>query len=181
MAYRGGGGEMGDLRDTFVSYLLTNIIERMNTAKTSMMRVSRRLARIERAIMSAETLPMDSIRKDVQLLSEPAVVEAILVVAADDDALRYFIYCVNNLSFQLMRPAPRVTRTKQLFNEVRKAWRIAVGFSQKNWEEILQLNSVNVLKEVPIIKSKAGGMKEFMAKVKNMMSVDPDEDDKKGR
>lgn len=170
---------MGDLRDTFVSYLLTNIIERMATAKTSMMRVSKRLAKIEQTIMSAENLPIDSIRKDIQMLTEPAVIEAILVVAGDDEALRYFIYCVNQLSFQLMRPAPRVMRTKQLFNEVRKAWRIAVGFTQKNWEEILQINSVNVLKEVPIIKSKAGGMKEFMAKVKNIMTTEADENEKK--
>lgn len=165
-----GGGDFADLRDTFVTYLLTVIVKRMERQEKIMMYVSAMINSIERLIMRTGETSRYGVKARLAKLTEPKIIRAILVVAGDERGLQYFIYCANNLSYQIMRPSPRLERTKQLFNDLRNSWRIACAYHQHNWENILQLNSSLILQEVPLIKSKGSGIGEFMARVKNMAS-----------
>jgi hypothetical protein len=171
----GGGGDFDNIRDTFVSYLMSMIVDRFDKKKGVMLEVSKTLTQIERLIMRNDFGSRLQVKMRLQALTESKIVEAITVVAGDEDSLRYFIYCIGRLSNQLMRPSPRLKRTQQLFNDVKEAWHIACGYDAHNWENILQMNSAVILQEVPLIKNKGSGMAEFMARVRGVANQSNEE------
>ena len=176
---RGGGGDMGDLRDTFVSYLMKAVIDRMERHEKIMIKVSGMFDSIKKMFMGNEITDPRTMRVRLARLTEPQVIIAVLVVSGDEDAMANFIYRANLLSYQIMRPSPRFKRTQQLFNDLDEAWRIACGYHQRNWENILQLNSSQILTEVPIVKGQKFGIGDFLSKVRKAMTAGIIEGEKK--
>lgn len=173
--YGRGGGDFSDMRDAFVSHLLGVFVERVEKQEDIMYRVSIMINSIEKLINGNLYYSKEQIRARLAALTEGNVVRAILVIAGDEYAMLYFIHCANKLSYQLMRPSPRVIRTQQLFNDLRIAWRAACGYQKYNWENILMLNSSLILQQVPVIKDKSEGMKRFMGKLRAMITRNNEE------
>jgi hypothetical protein len=176
---RGGGGDFSELRDTFVSYLLSIIVERVKGQKRVMLQVSNTLTQIGRSLMKNDYGSKMQVKIRLAQLTEAKIINAISAISGDEDSMMYFIHCCNELSYQLMRPSPRMMRTQQKFNDVVISWRIACGRHFYGWESILQMNSAIILQEVPLIKAKGTGLNEFMARMKSMASKNENTEEKK--
>jgi len=159
MAWRSGGGDLADARDMSVANMLGTVLKRADDQKKEMDKVSQMINDLQTDFLTSNQ------RKEVlwlvaNTLDEKMMQTAILITSGDRMAMMYLIRKGNLLTNQLLRPAPRVLRTKQLFNEFRQAWRYAIGLHMSRWEEILQNNSVAIIKDIPIIRGSANAAKQ---------------------
>jgi len=174
MAMR-GGGDFSDMRDTFVSYLLTIIVTRTDNQRKAMLEVSKVITSVGYLLMRNTRATKNEIRVRLAKLTESKITEAISVIAGDEQSMIYFIIKADDLSYQLMRPSPRMNRTRQMYEDFKFAWRVACGYHLHHWEEILQMNSALILQEVPLIKTKGTGMNEFMGKMRSVFGKGKEE------
>jgi hypothetical protein len=127
------------------------------------------LTSIERLLMKNDYGSKAQVKIRLSKLTEAKIINAISVIAGDEESLLNFIHCADELSYQMMRPSPRLKRTQQIYNDLRNAWRLACGYHMYNWENILQMNSAMILQEVPLIKTKCTGISEFMGRMRSLM------------
>lgn len=177
MAWR---GDMTEMRDMSVSNLLKSIMDRTKEQKTLIDIVSDQINKIQRAfLLTSDKEIIMSVLGTV--LDEKAILDAAIVTAGDKTAMAFLIHRANLLTNQLIRPSPRVRRTLQLFNKFRQAWRYAVGMHMAMWEEVIQANTISIIKDVPVIRAGSTTAKQsFVQRVRDAMvsgkDVDTDND-----
>ncbi len=176
MSAWGSRGQTSDARDMSVANLLKQIFDRSKEQKTDMTKVSNMLNKIRRRFIFANERA-EIIKLIAKVIDERMIQTAILVTAGDRMAMMYLIKKSNQLTNQLLRPSPRVLRTKQLFNAFQHAWRYSIGLHQSRWEEILQNNSVAILKDIPIIKGAPNTKKSLGSRIRNAMTSGNDVQD----
>jgi hypothetical protein len=166
MAWR---GDLNDMRDMSVTNLLKSIMDRTKEQMGMMNTVSDLFTKMQRVFLLTKdaNLIMSVISR---IMDEKSVLQAAVVTAGDKNAMVFLINKANILTNQLIRPKPRVLRTKQLFNKFRHAWRYAVGLHMAMWEEVIQANTISIIKDVPVIRSGAPNAKQsFVQKVRDAM------------
>ena len=167
--------DMNNARDMSVANLLQQVFDRAKEQKTEMDNVSEMFNAVQTKFLTSR-MKSTVLLLVSKVIDEKLIQTAILVTAGDRMAMMYLIKKANLLTNQLLRPAPRVLRTKQLFNNFRQAWRYAVGLHMSKWEEILQNNSVAILKDMPMVKGSTA-VRGIMERVREALQSGRDIDE----
>ena len=172
----GWRGDMTDMRDMSVTNLLKSIMDRTKEQKILIDVVSEQINKIQRAFLL--TSDKDLIISVLgNILDEKSILDAAIVTAGDKTAMTYLVHRANLLTNQLIRASPRVRRTQQLFNKFRQAWRYAVGMHMAMWEEVIQANTISIIKDVPVIRAGSTTAKQsFVQRVRDAMVSGKDVD-----
>lgn len=172
----GWRGDMTEMRDMSVTNLLKSIMDRTKEQKALIDTVSNQINKIQAVFLSTKdkSLVMTVIGA---VLDEKSILDATIVCAGDKTAMAYLIHRANLLTNQLIRPSPRVRRTQQLFNQFRQAWRYAVGMHMAMWEEVIQANTISIIKDIPVVRGTSSTAKQsFVQRVRDAMISNRDVD-----